>query len=315
MHDSPLKLESVGIKFSLNTGKDVSVRKDGIKAFKSMFARRSKSEFWALKDLDFEAGRGEIVGIIGGNGAGKSTLLKIIAGIYSPTTGNMRVEGNIAPLIELGAAFIPELTGIENIFLTGSIYQVPRKTIKDNLDKIIDFSGLKRFVEVPIKNYSSGMFIRLAFSIVIFFQPDIVLIDEVFAVGDERFQQKSFQKILSFKERGATLILVSHNTNLVTKFCDRVMVLDQGKKVFLGEAGEAVAFYRDILKRGGVGLEGDSRLTGKLIGQEDGRQLSASCKTCRPAGRVSQHRINFSRGQKIRVHTGKVSGRRSKERQ
>ena len=195
MTETSIKVSSVGIRFKLRQEKQIKLRRDGVKNLRSLLFQRKKKEFWALKDINFETERGEIFGIIGGNGAGKSTLLKIIARIYPATEGQIQVNGNIAPLIELGAAFNPELTGTENIYLTGSIYKIPRRIIRQNFDRIIDFAGIRKFKDTPLKNYSSGMFIRLAFSIVIFFNPDIALIDEVFFVGDEVFQKKSFEKI------------------------------------------------------------------------------------------------------------------------
>jgi len=252
MEQTAIKVSSVGIKFFLNYEDDSYVKRfDGLH---SLLFRRKKKEFWALKDINFETKKGEIFGIIGSNGAGKSTLLKIIAGIFPATEGEVRVNGNIAPLIELGAAFNPELTGIENIFLTGSIYKIPRKVIRENIDKIIEFSGLRKFVDIPIKNYSSGMFIRLAFSIVIFFRPEIVLIDEVFAVGDETFQQKSFEKILSFRKSGASIILVSHDVNIIKRICDRVLILSHGKASFIGPPEEAINHYHNLIK-GGEGID------------------------------------------------------------
>ncbi|MDW7760056.1 MAG: ABC transporter ATP-binding protein [Acidobacteriota bacterium] len=243
-------LDNVGVRFRLDAAGPVSLRRDGLRAMSTVFRRRRRSEFWALRDIGLDIRPGEIFGVIGGNGAGKSTLLKIMAGIYPPTTGSVRVEGIPAPLIELGAAFNPELTGAENIFLSGSIYRVPRREIRRRFDEIAEFSGIREFLHVPVKNYSSGMFIRLAFSIIIFFRPDIVLIDEVFSVGDEIFQQKSFEKILSFRERGAAIVLVSHDLNLVARIAGRVAVLSRGRLAFVGEAGEAVAFYRELLLGG-----------------------------------------------------------------
>jgi len=243
-----VKVERLGIKFKLPGEKGMDDRSRA--GLLSRLRRPSKRDFWALEDVSFEVDKGEILGIVGSNGAGKSTLLKIIAGIFPATEGVVETEGVIAPLIELGAAFNPELTGLENIFLTGSIYRIPRKIIRAEVEKIIGFSGLKKFINVPVKNYSSGMFMRLAFSLVIFFRPEIVLIDEVFSVGDEAFQQKSFERTLSFRREGATILLVTHDLNLVTRICDRVLVLSEGKASFLGEPEEAVRHYRRLIKSG-----------------------------------------------------------------
>jgi ABC-type polysaccharide/polyol phosphate transport system ATPase subunit len=253
MNETAIRVQSVGIRFFLKQAS--TSRKEKIISP----LRKKKRDFWALKDINFEAQKGEILGIIGANATGKSTLLKIISGIYPATEGSVSVSGTIAPLIELGAAFNPELTGRENIFLSGSIYKIPRKTIQKELDRIIDFAGLRKFIHIPVKNYSSGMFVRLAFSIVIFFRPDIVLIDEVFSVGDESFQQKSFEKILSFRKQGATILLVTHDSKLITQICDRALVLNKGRISFSGEAQEAVDHYHHLLKSG-EGFDSDPQL-------------------------------------------------------
>ena len=245
-----------------NSGHSIRADSVGVKFFLSKQEKRKKKEFWALKDISFSAEKGEIFGIVGSNAAGKSTLLKVIAGIYPTTRGSVTIKGSIAPLIELGAAINPELTGAENIFLAGSIYRIPKSAIKEQFDKIVDFSGLKKFINIPVKNYSSGMFIRLAFSTIIFFQPDVILIDEVFSVGDEVFQQKSFEKILSFRRHGATILLVTHDAKLITQICDRALILSEGRMSFLGKAEEAVGHYHKLIK-GGEGLETDTRLPQK----------------------------------------------------
>jgi ABC-type polysaccharide/polyol phosphate transport system ATPase subunit len=245
--------DAVGVRFLLDPGRAVSLRRDGLRAVAALCRRRRKEKFWALRDVSLEIRPGEIFGVVGGNGAGKSTLLKVMAGIYPATAGSVRVVGTLAPLIELGAAFNPELTGAENIFLSGSIHRVPRREIRRRFDEIVDFSGIRDFLHVPVKNYSSGMFIRLAFSTIIFFQPDVVLIDEVFSVGDETFQQKSFEKIFSFREHGATIVLVSHDLNLISRIAGRAAVLSRGRLAFVGPAAEAVAHYRNLLL-GGEGL-------------------------------------------------------------
>jgi len=247
-----VEVDSVSIRFMLPHDGDSSG--PGKKGLLARIKPSPKREFWALQDVSFEVKKGEIIGIIGSNGAGKSTLLKIIAGIFPPTRGRVKTQGTVAPLLELGAAFNPELTGLENIYLTGSIYRIPRKVIREQINNIVDFSGLEKFIRVPIKNYSSGMFMRLAFSLVIFFKPEIVLIDEVFAVGDEVFQQKSFERILSFRKKGAAIVLVTHDANLITQICDRVLVLSDGKASYLGGAEEAVRHYRHLIQ-GGEGLD------------------------------------------------------------
>ena len=204
-----VRIAGLGVRFFLQYEKG-----PGGAGIPSFLRRRGRRELWALRGLDLTIGKGEIFGVIGANGAGKSTLLKVLAGIFPPTEGAIAVDGKLAPFIELGAAFNPELTGAENIFLTGSIYRVPRREIRENFDRIVEFSELRNFIDTPVKNYSSGMFVRLAFSSILFFAPDILLVDEVFSVGDEAFQQKSFEKVIAFKSSGATVIIVSHDSAL-----------------------------------------------------------------------------------------------------
>jgi ABC-type polysaccharide/polyol phosphate transport system ATPase subunit len=240
-------------------------------ALGSLLSRKKRQELWALREITLDVRRGEIFGVVGGNGAGKSTLLKAAAGIIPLSEGSLQVKGNIAPLIELGAAFNPELTGAENIYLSGFIYKIPKKVIRGNFEKIVDFSGIRRFIHTPVKNYSSGMFIRLAFSIVIFFQPEVVLIDEVFSVGDAVFQQRSFEKMLSFKKQGAAIMLVSHDLNLIGQICDRVLVLSKGRMAFLGPAEDAIGHYLQLI-RSRDGLEEGPSPEGPRAPMEDSRR-------------------------------------------
>jgi ABC-type polysaccharide/polyol phosphate transport system ATPase subunit len=267
MSETAIRADGLGVEYHLNLDGQLSLRRDGLRAFKVLLDRKKKSEFWALRDVSFEVGKGEIFGIMGGNGAGKSTLLKVLAGIVPPTAGTVDVRGTVAPLIELGAAINPELTGAENIFLAGSLYKVPRKEVRQEFGRIVDFAGLRRFIETPVKNYSSGMFVRLAFSTIIFFKPDVVLIDEVFSVGDEVFQQKSFEKILSYKEQGATIVIVSHDLNLLNQICGRALLLSRGRAAFVGPVDEAAARYRELV-RGGEGLDAERGAVGKSRGAE-----------------------------------------------
>jgi ABC-type polysaccharide/polyol phosphate transport system ATPase subunit len=246
-------IERLGVEFHLNldgTSGGVRLRRDGIRAFTKLLQRKRKTEFWALRDVSVEIPKGEIFGILGSNGAGKSTLLKAAAGIIPATEGTIACRGMVAPMIELGAAVNPDLTGAENIFLVGSLYRVPRRLIREKFEKIVDFAGLRQFINSPVKNYSSGMFIRLAFSTIIFFQPEIVLIDEVFSVGDQVFQQKSFETILGFKEQGATIVIVSHDLPLLERICDRALVLSRGRAAFIGPVDEAVGKYNELVRRG-----------------------------------------------------------------
>lgn len=258
--EAAVAVDRLGVEFRLNregTRGGVRLRREGIRAFQQLIRRKRKNDFWALRDVSIEIAKGEIFGILGGNGAGKSTLLKAAAGIIPPTEGSIRSRGTIAPLIELGAAINPDLTGVENIFLAGSLYRVPRKDVRANLEKIVEFAGLHKFIDSPVRNYSSGMFVRLAFSTIIFFKPDIVLIDEVFSVGDQVFQQKSFEKILGFKEQGATIVIVSHDLPLLGRICDRALVLSRGRAAFIGPVEEAIGKYDELVRRG-EGLDAEN---------------------------------------------------------
>lgn len=200
-------------------------------------------EFWALKDVSFEISRGSTFGIIGTNGSGKSTLLKCLTGILSPDEGSVTTHGDVAALLELGAGFHPDLSGRENIFLNGAILGMTSKQIEERYQDIVDFSELGRFIDSPVKNYSSGMTVRLGFSIAINVDPEILIIDEVLAVGDESFQQKCREKIEDFRQRGKTIILVSHGLSDVANICDRVVWLDQGHVRDIGPAVDIVSKY------------------------------------------------------------------------
>ncbi|WP_299781938.1 polysaccharide ABC transporter ATP-binding protein [uncultured Formosa sp.] len=212
---------------------------------------KGKSAYaWALKDINFEVQQGEVLGIIGKNGAGKSTLLKILSRVTSPTTGEIKTRGRIASLLEVGTGFHPELTGRENIYLNGAILGMTKVEIKAKEDEIIDFSGCERYVDTPVKRYSSGMRVRLAFAVAAFLEPDILVIDEVLAVGDAEFQKKAIGKMQDIsKGDGRTVLFVSHNMAAVKNLCTRAIVLENGKTVFEGGTEEAVNFY---LKSGNV---------------------------------------------------------------
>ena len=191
--------------------------------------RRSRfDEFWALKDISFEIPEGSTFGIIGSNGSGKSTLLKCLAGILTPDKGTLKVNGRISALLELGAGFHPDLTGRENVFLNGAILGMTNKEIENNFDDIIEFAGLGQFIDTPVKNYSSGMVVRLGFAIATNVDPEILIIDEVLAVGDASFQQRCFEKIESFRKDGKTIILVSHGLSQITQLCTTAAWLERG---------------------------------------------------------------------------------------
>ncbi len=247
---------------------------DKIREAFSVTGRRYHKDFEALKGISFEVGRGECVGIIGLNGSGKSTLLKILTGVVQPTSGSIRTEGRIAALLELGAGFNPEYTGLENIYLNTLLMGMSREETDKRLPEILEFADIGEFIYQPVKIYSSGMFVRLAFSIAVTVEPDILIIDEALSVGDVFFQQKCYQKIREMSEH-ATVLIVSHDLNSITKFCKRLLVLNNGVLIFDGEAGQAVTEYFKI-RQGSV-------LSGKVREQiEDGFRRITADKLVRP---------------------------------
>ena len=199
--------------------------------------------FWALKDVSFEVNKGEVVGIIGRNGSGKSTLLKIISGLFRPSEGEISVKGRIVPMLELGSGFDPELTGRENVFLNGAILGYTEAFLKEQFDDILEFSELGEFIDMPLKTYSSGMMMRLAFSVATIVQPEILIVYEILAVGDEAFQRKSRAKMLELMGGGTTVLYVSHSLDQIRELCNRVIWLDRGKVVMQGEASEVCDAY------------------------------------------------------------------------
>jgi ABC-2 type transport system ATP-binding protein len=204
---------------------------------------KQKKTLWALSNISLDVRKGELLGIIGSNGAGKSTLLKVVSGVIKPSGGSVHTEGTIAPLIELSAGFDDELTGEENIYLNASILGFSRKEINERYEKIVDFSEMRDFIGTPLKNYSSGMVARLAFSVATEADPDILIIDEVLAVGDASFKQKSKERILSFKDRGIAILFVSHDMEQVKDICNRVLWLDHGKIQRYGDTHEIISEY------------------------------------------------------------------------
>ncbi|MBW7960696.1 ABC transporter ATP-binding protein [Patescibacteria group bacterium] len=206
------------------------------------------NNFKALSSLNFSIDRGSSLGILGKNGSGKSTLLKIIAGVTKPSDGRITVKGKVAPLIELGAGFHPELTGKENVYLNGSILGIKKKQMDLYYKDIVAFAELEAFMDQPVKYYSSGMYMRLAFSVAVAEQPDILLVDEILAVGDLRFQQKCLDRIASFQNRGTTLVLVTHSPDQIERYCRRVLVLDKGNQKYFGTVKEGVELYKQSLQ-------------------------------------------------------------------
>lgn len=242
-------IDSVSMRFYLGREKITNLKEYLIKRVK----RQVKfDEFWALRDISFSIASGEVFGIVGLNGAGKSTLLKVIAGVIKPTKGCVAVDGKISPLIELGAGFDFDLTARENVFLNGAVLGYSKTFLKTQFDGIIDFADLGQFVDVPLKNFSSGMIARLAFSIATQVNPEVLLVDEILSVGDMRFQERSSAKMLAMMESGATVVFVSHDIGKVQELCDKVLWLEQGHLRMLGDAEEVCSSFRAAM--GGNGL-------------------------------------------------------------
>jgi len=203
-----------------------------------------RRDFWAVKDVTFEVARGETLGIIGPNGAGKSTILKLLSRITAPTSGEITINGRLSALIEVGSGFHPDLTGRENCFLSGSLLGMRRREIARKLDSIVDFAGVREFIDTPVKRYSSGMYVRLGFSIAAHLHPDILLLDEVLAVGDAAFQARCYDRILEMKKTGTTIVFISHDLNAVEFLCDRALLLGRGQIVGDGLPSEVIKHYR-----------------------------------------------------------------------
>lgn len=238
-----IKVDNVSMRFNLGIEKNFSLKLFFINLFKPRKKKEKKTDFWALKDVSFEVKRGEVVGFIGSNGAGKSTMLKVIAGVMKPTTGKVEVHGNICPMIELGAGFDMDLTARENIFLNGAVLGYSKKFIEEKFDEIVEFSELKDFLDVPVRNFSSGMTARLAFSIATVVDPEILIVDEILSVGDMAFQAKSEAKMRSMIGGGTTVLYVSHSINSIKSICDKAVWLDHGKVIKMGPAEEICDEY------------------------------------------------------------------------
>jgi ABC-type polysaccharide/polyol phosphate transport system ATPase subunit len=220
------------------------------RALKDLLVARSRargSDVLALRDVSFDVEPGSAIGLVGRNGSGKSTLLRLLSGIIKPTSGRVEVGGRVGALLELGAGFHPDLTGRENVFLQGSIHGLSRATIREKFDEIVAFAGLEGSIDLPVRTYSSGMYMRLGFAIASHMEANVLLLDEVFAVGDEAFQRKCFGKIFEFKQRGGTIVFVSHDAASVERLCDRAVLLKDGLVAFDGPTHEAVVAYRRML--------------------------------------------------------------------
>ena len=245
MSKTAIEVDNVSMKFNLSREK-VDSLKDYI--FKTIKREIQYNEFWALKNVSFSVEKGDRVGILGLNGAGKSTLLKVIAGVFKPTEGKVIRNGRLVPLLELGAGFDPQYTGRENIYLYGAMLGYSKKFIEEKFDEIVEFSELKEFIDVPIKNYSSGMKARLGFSIATLISPDILILDEVLSVGDAKFRKKSEKKVLSMFDKGVTVLFVSHSLQQVQRLCNKAMILEKGKLIAYGDIDEISEKYEKMIE-------------------------------------------------------------------
>lgn len=258
MSEVAIRLEGISKKYTIGKEKDGSLRG----TLSSLFSKSTSSseDFWALKNVSFEVKKGDVVGIIGKNGAGKSTLLKILSQITRPTEGKIEINGRIASLLEVGTGFHPELTGRENIFLNGTILGMTRKEVQSKFDEIVAFSGIEKFIDTPVKHYSSGMYVRLAFAVAAHLEPEILIIDEVLAVGDAEFQKKCLGKMKDVAGEGRTVLFVSHNMQAVNLLCNKSIVLNKGEIIFEGNAIGGVQCYNEqtsISEKIWEGDEGD----------------------------------------------------------
>jgi ABC-2 type transport system ATP-binding protein len=257
------------------------------RTLKDVFVSRGRTaarEVQALHDVSLVVEPGGAVGLVGRNGSGKTTLLRLVSGIIKPTSGRVEATGRIASLLELGAGFHPDFTGRENVYLNGSIHGLSRAKVREVMDEIVAFAELEKFIDLPVRTYSSGMYMRLGFSVAAHIQSDVLLLDEVFAVGDEQFQRKCFGKIAEFKRRGGTILFVSHDAQAVERLCDRAVLLRQGEIAFDGSTRDAIAAYRRLLAEDanpeelGAGLRewgsGEARIVSAQLLDDDGDERS-----------------------------------------
>ncbi len=238
-----ISVKNVGMRFNLNQEHVDNIKEYFIKLLKRDLRY---NEFWALKGINFEIKKGERLGVLGLNGSGKSTLLKVVSGVLKPSTGEVKTRGVVAPLLELGAGFAAQYTGRENIYLYGAVLGYNKSFLDERFDEIVDFSGLGEFIEVPIKNYSSGMKSRLGFSIATIVEPDILILDEVLSVGDKKFRTKCEKKIMSMFDRGVTVLFVSHSLEQVQRLCDKAIILDSGRLVAHGSVDKVARIYKNM---------------------------------------------------------------------
>lgn len=244
-NNNMIEVKDVSMKFNLGVEKNFSLKQFFVDFFDPRKHKKheKKPEFWALKDLNFEIKTGEVVGFVGSNGAGKSTLLKVVAGVMKPTKGHVSAYGNICPMIELGAGFDPDLTARENIYLNGAVMGYSKELLDSKFQEIVDFSELHDFLDVPVKNFSSGMVARLAFSVATIVDPEILIVDEILSVGDIAFQQKSENKMKSMIGGGTTVLYVSHSIESIRNLCDRVVWLEHGEVQMIGKTDKVLDKY------------------------------------------------------------------------
>jgi ABC-2 type transport system ATP-binding protein len=247
MKEISVRVENVSIRFKMSSERILSLKEFIIACLKKKIQFK---EFWALKEVGFEVNKGDVIGIIGKNGAGKSTLLKVISGIMKPTEGNVEVHGNIVPMLELGSGFDIELSGKENIFLNGSILGYSEDFLKDKYQEIVEFSELGEFINMPLRNYSSGMVMRLAFSIATVVNPEILIVDEILAVGDADFQMKSKKRMMEMMSGGTTVLFVSHSISQIREMCNKVVWLERGKVKMIGDTKTVCDSYEDASYKG-----------------------------------------------------------------
>jgi lipopolysaccharide transport system ATP-binding protein len=264
--DLAIRVESLGKRYTINrTAAATTLREQVTSGIARLLGQRSdvgellphdeadprspEQEYWALKDVSFEVMTGERIGIIGQNGAGKSTLLKILSRVTSPTEGRVEIRGKVSSLLEVGTGFHPELTGRENIYLNGAILGMSRQEIRKKLDQIVSFSGVERFIDTPVKHYSSGMYVRLAFSVSAWLDPDILILDEVLSVGDQAFQRKCGERMRELTREGRTVIVVSHSMATVNQMCQKALYLERGRVISFDAVQDAtVEYQRDVVE-------------------------------------------------------------------
>lgn len=252
-----IRIANLSKRYMIGLKKDSSLRGTLSTVFKT--GNASDEEFWALKDINLEIKKGDVLGIVGKNGAGKSTLLKILSQITKPTTGRIEINGRVASLLEVGTGFHPELTGRENIYLNGTILGMTRKEVASKFDEIVAFSGVEKFIDTPVKRYSSGMYVRLAFAVAAHLEPEILIIDEVLAVGDAEFQKKCLGKMKDVAEDGRTVIFVSHDIGAVKNLCTKGVLLENGRLKYSGDILSVITEYQSVSKNIGGYTNHDSK--------------------------------------------------------